>query len=366
MPSVNEKKDQIATASSRTRRSRSTLMQIAKACDVSIATVSRVLNEPHMVKAATREQVLAALKEAGYYSRLTQLDVMEKGQRPVLGMIASRPADPLFQRTVNILEYAAQQNGYDLHLAFSGLDPEREFALLQRFQAYGISAIALFVPTSACEESLSKLRGEVPHCLFLWDVPQNKNLSYIGVDTTQVTINAMRYLLSLGHRRIGLVVSLYKEGQRHSERLEGYAAALREYDVPLDPELISPIPNDPNLTIEPQDIGRVATSKLLLLPDRPTAILYVSDALATGGLIAARNAGLSVPGQISIMGMCDNAISPHIQPPLTTIRPPFAEISRLAQLFFEQVSKNARHAPCQHLLETELVIRASCASPPAK
>ena len=366
MPSVNANKNQAGRPTPKTRRPRSTLLQIAQACDISIATVSRVLNEPHIVKADTRKHVLAALREAGYYNRLAHLNALEAGQRPALGMIASRPADPLFLHSVSILEYAAQQNGYDLHLAFSGLEPEREFALLQRFQSYGISAIALFMSSSACEESLAKLRGETPHCLFLWDRPKDKRFSYIGIDTTQMTINAMRYLLSLGHRRIGLVVSLYKEGQRHSERIEGYAEALKGYGVSFDPDLISPLPNDPNLTTEPQDIGRIATNKLLLLPRRPTAILYVSDALAMGGLIAAQNAGLSVPDQISVMGMCDSAISPHTRPPLTTIRPPFEEASRLVGSFFEQVSKKALHAPCQHLLETELVIRSSCTNPLVK
>ena len=119
MPFANKKRPDRPVQGA--RRPRPTLLQIAQSCDVSIATVSRAINEPHLVKAATRALVLGALKRTRY--RLSRLGLTEEGQRPVLGMIASRPADPFFQRTVNILEYAAQQNGYDLHLAFSGLEP---------------------------------------------------------------------------------------------------------------------------------------------------------------------------------------------------------------------------------------------------
>ena len=345
------------------KRSRPTLMQIAALCNVSIATVSRVLNEPDRVKPDTRELVLGAVRDTGY-ARAPLLAGYGNSHAPLLGMIASRPADPLFQRTANIVEYAAEQHGLDLHLAFSGLNPARELALLQRFQSYRVPAVALFVPSSLCEKNLSCLHGDVPRCLFLWDVPQDKGLPYIAIDGRQMALNAMRYLLSLGHRRIGFVISLYKETQRRSERIEGYKIALQEYGVALDQELLFPIPNDPNLTAEPQDIGRIATRHLLMLPEPPTAILYASDAIAMGGMIAVQDAGLTVPEDVSIMGMCDTAISAHIRPSMTTIRQPFQEAGRLAEIFFEQVIKQTRHAPCQHLLQTELVIRASCTSPP--
>ena len=279
-------------------------------------------------------------------------------------MIASRPADPLFQRTVGIVESAAEQHGFDFQLAFSGLDPARELAWIQRFQAYNVPAVVLCVPSASCEENLSRLRGSMPQFLFFWGVPTEKSFPYIAVDERQMAMRATQYLLSLGHRRIGLVISLYKEEQRRSERLEGYAAALREYGLDMDRDLLSPIPNDPNLTVEPQDIGRIATRQLLMLSEPPTAILYTSDAFAMGGVIAAQDAGLNVPGDVSIMGLCDTEFSAHMRPALTTIRQPFVEAGRLAEIFFEQIARQTRIQSCQHILQTELVIRSSCASPP--
>jgi DNA-binding LacI/PurR family transcriptional regulator len=161
------------------------------------------------------------------------------------------------------------------------------------------------------------------------------------------------YLIGLGHRRIGLIAGPYSKVGRVRKRLDGYWAALEKNDIPFDPQLV--IEKEPTLID-----GKDAMQRLLLFPERPTAVFAASDVLAIGALAAIREKGLRVPDDISLAGFDDIDFAAFCDPPLTTMRVPANEIGQKAVTVLMDLMENGITPVRQCCLDTDLIIRSSC------
>jgi DNA-binding LacI/PurR family transcriptional regulator len=194
------------------------------------------------------------------------------------------------------------------------------------------------------------------------DQPRGAQTPFVGIDDSAAARSAAEHLRELGHERVGVlsfVTTLDPGGELEldltNERLEGYRQGLGQA---WDPELIRILrPNAP----EP---AREATRELLRLPEPPTAILAMSDIFAIGALEAAVEAGVEVPGLLSVVGFDDGPAAEHAAPPLTTVAQPHEEKGRLAaQWLLEDIERGAKPARREQILPTELVVRESTGSP---
>jgi LacI family transcriptional regulator len=180
----------------------------------------------------------------------------------------------------------------------------------------------------------------------------------IGSTIWQGGYTATQYLISLGHRRIGIIaLPLTRRSSR--ARLAGYREALETASIPVDPSLI----------IEGSDLlgdGYQQTCALLDLPDPPTAIFAGNDAQAAGVYRALYARGIKIPDEMSVIGFDDVMYAPQMPPPLTTIRQPLVEIGRMAATILLQIIEGEARDVNQVELSTSLVIRESCAPPPVR
>jgi DNA-binding LacI/PurR family transcriptional regulator len=183
-----------------------------------------------------------------------------------------------------------------------------------------------------------------------------KNIHCVGFDNFKAAYQAAEYLISLGHKRIGLIVGPFSRIDRVKLRLEGYRKALEVNGIPYDPSLV--VENDYTLLD-----GKEAMHRLCSLPERPTAIFAASDVLAMGALSAACERRLKVPQDISIVGFDDIDIAAFCVPPLTTVRVPAYEMGDLAMKILLEKIEGGSAGITQYSLETNLVIRASSAEP---
>jgi DNA-binding LacI/PurR family transcriptional regulator len=191
-------------------------------------------------------------------------------------------------------------------------------------------------------------------CVVIWDKLDDSELSYVGFDNYKATYEATQYLIELHHRCIGLIVGPYTKVERVRKRLEGYKAALEENGLRFDPEMV--IEKEPTLLD-----GKEAMSRLMSLQNRPTAVLAASDTLAVGAMAAARDIGLDIPGDISLVGFDDIDIAAYCNPPLTTVHVPAYEIGRLAmKIILNMIDDYENYKVQQYCLDTNLVIRNSC------
>jgi LacI family transcriptional regulator len=173
----------------------------------------------------------------------------------------------------------------------------------------------------------------------------------VGATNRAGGYEATRYLLSLGHRRIGLIEGTMNLGCAR-DRLDGYKAALREQDIPFSPVLVRE-----GLFQQPR--GYTAAVELLTSPDPPTAIFACNDVMAFGAMEAARELGKKIPDDISIIGFDDIPQAAQVHPPLTTIRQPLEEMGRRAARMLLQIIENPEQPVEKIELPTELVVRES-------
>jgi LacI family transcriptional regulator len=334
-----------------TRDGRPTLETVAAAAGVSLATVSKVLNDREDVGAATRLRVQQLLDEYEYVSpRRSAAGRSTAGPR-VIELVVTNPGSPYsvelmrgvtsgpMDVVVSSVADAAQARAWSSRLASSG----RAGAIIVTSQL-----------TAADQRNLARAR--VPYVLIdpAAELP-SPEVATVGATNWAGGLSAAHHLLGLGHRRIavigGPVAMLCSRA-----RISGYSAALASAGVAVDPDLIR---HGNFLHVG----GYEAARELFELADPPTAIFAGSDEQAFGVAEAARLTGRRIPEDLSVVGFDDLPISRWFSPPLTTVRQPLVEMGRTAAEMLSAMIDGREPLGRQVELATELVVRSSTAPP---
>lgn len=331
-------------------RSSITIRDVAAEAGVSHQTVSRVINDNERVSPETRAKVEAAIESLGY-SPSAIARSMAKGRTGILACIAPNLTDYTFARIIQGAEQEARQHGFFL-LSASAPDEAIFSALIEQLvpsrQTEGIMVINPYA-----DGRFHHLPHQFP-LVFAGARPREDAVNSVALDDVAVAITATNHLLQQGHRRIATITGPMVEdcGQ---DRLAGYQQALQAAGVSLRPDYV--VEGDWQAAS-----GFTALHQLMRNDTPPTAIFVQNDQMAAGVLRAAAELNLTVPGELSLIGVDDIPMASYLSPPLTTLRQDFAEIGRLAaQLLIEAV--NNPKTQKQHLtLPATLVPRHSTAS----
>lgn len=329
-----------------------TIFDVAREADVSYSTVSRVINNKG-VSADKRERVLRAMAELGYVANL-QARSLAGGKSNIIGLLVHSLTVEYFGEIARGVDEELAAVNYDLMLYTTHRRKGRESAYVTRLTRNLVDGLLLVLPRNA-EAYLETLRHRgfpyvlVDHQGLGFDVPS------VGATNWQGGYDGTRYLIELGHRRIGFITGDMTLGCAR-DRLVGYQQALRDADLPVDPTLIRE-----GDFLQPRAF--TCASELLALAEPPTAIFASNDVSAFGAMEAIRNRGLRIPEDISVMGFDDIPQAAQVHPTLTTVRQPLAEMGRAAaQLLFTYI--NEPDAGVKRIeLPTTLSIRESCQSP---
>ncbi|MCH7372148.1 LacI family DNA-binding transcriptional regulator [Aeromonas sp. MR16] len=322
---------------------------VAEQAGVSVATVSRVLNQQEGVTAKTRAKVDQAVHALGY--RVNHLATsLRTAKSWLLLIMVPDLTNPFYIEVVRGIDRVARQHGYFVLLCDTGADPGRErsaFELLRTHRADG----AICLDPDSIQQGLSQEINALPWvacCEFDPAMP----VPYVGIDNQAAAAEAIRYLLSRGHRRIALIGAdpayLYAR-----QREAGVRQALAEAGLLLAEEWNIRVTSFSFLA------GAEAAKQLLRCPHRPTAIFAVADALAIGLMHSLQEAGLRIPDDIAIMGFDDIPMAAQLNPPLTTMAQPMDELGAEAtRLLLQRL--NAPDTPLiGRLLPHRLVSRGS-------
>lgn len=329
-----------------------TIFDVAREADVSYSTVSRVINNKG-VSAEKRERVLRAMAALGYVANL-QARSLAGGKSNIIGLLVHSLTEEYFGEIARGVDEELSAVNYDLMLYTTHRRKGRESAYVTRLTRNLVDGLLLVLPRNA-EAYLETLRHRgfpyvlVDHQGLGFDVPS------VGATNWQGGYDGTRYLLELGHRRIGFITGDMTMGCAR-DRLVGYQQALRDADLPADPTLIRE-----GDFLRPRAF--TCANELLDLEQPPTAIFASNDVSAFGAIEAIRNRGLRVPDDISVMGFDDIPQAAQVHPGLTTVRQPLAEMGRAAvQLLFTYI-KEPDAGVKRIELPTTLSIRQSCQSP---
>jgi len=331
----------------RTSVSRTTLSRVADDADVSISTVSKVLNGRTGVSDSTRRRVEELLRDHGYNRRNTQLTVA-----PLVELVFHEVDSPWSINVIAGVERAARENGLSMLLTKSGdrhkPSPDWIEGAMQRRPA---GVILVFSDLSADHKHQLRARN-IPFVVVDPSGDPAPDVPSIGTANWSGGYGATRHLIDLGHRDIAIVAGP-DDMLCSTARLSGYRAALESAGIPVRRELIA---SSGEFRF---DEGLAAGSRLLDLPDRPTAIFASSDLQALGVYEAARRRGIRIPDDLSVVGYDDVDVARWAGPPLTTVRQPLTEMAAEAVRLIVRLREGA---PVDHLhvdLESRLVERES-------
>lgn len=329
-----------------------TIRDVAREAGVSVSTVSRILNEKDDVAEVTFDKVQDVIIRMGYASSLAARG-MRSSETKVIGLILPDVAAPYCIEIMQGVNRAiALLQDYALIVYTTGniwkngtADQERRYVVLLNGSITDgvivVTPAAIDFSTDAPVVAIDPNNAS-PNC------PAIMSTNLIGA------LDAMTYLTGLGHRRIGFITGRL-ELVSGSERLLGYKEGLAAAGIPLDEELIQIGDYTTEVAVE-------CARALLSLPNRPTAIFASNDMTATGVYQAAREAGLCIPQDISVIGFNNLRESNFLNPPLTTVDQFISEMGSTAVNMLMKMIRGEPFDLNPHIIPTRLVVRDSCGS----
>jgi LacI family transcriptional regulator len=333
-----------------TPRSRVTIREIADLAGVSIATVSRVVNGRDDVAPQTRETVMRVIEERGYTTN-RNARALSAGRTGVVGMLVPLVYPAYFSAILSGVAEALYEQDFRLLLSPTQHQHDREVSLLDRLVDGMADGALIVLPEESSEELEGLLERGYSFVVVDPRMPLGERIPAVSAAHTAGADQAMRHLLQLGHRRIGALTGP-RGWVATEDRRRGYHAALAAAGILPDPELEM----ESNFEIGG---GLDAAGRLLDLPAPPTAIFAFNDNLAIGTIAAARERGLSVPEDLSVVGFDDVEHATIATPALTTVRQPLAEMGRMAVSILVRLLDKQRLETLRVELGTRLVVRGS-------
>ena len=327
-----------------------TIQRVADRAGVSIATVSRVSADPQAVSDELRLRVQEAALALNYRPSRAARTLRGLTSKAV-GVVIPDLENPFFTAVVRGIELVLQTAGYTLLLANSDEDVVRERTILEALRAEGVAGI-IFVPINSARDAYRDVLAPPLYTVAVDRSPSNLRPDLVTVDNVEGTRIGVAHLLDLGHRDVALLGG----PSRHStakERERGYEQALREAGLPIRPELVY-------YGDFREGGGYDGMKALMALPSRPTAVFVANNLMTLGAFRALHEAGIRIPEEVAIVGFDDMPWATSLNPPLTAASQPSQEIgSSAADLLLDRIARPDR--AIRHLiLETKLVVRASC------
>ena len=326
-----------------------TIKDVAKAAGVSLGTVSRVLRNERSVKPSTRERVLKVIEELNYHPNALARQLRTQETKTVVAIVPNIK-NSLFHDVLFGIESEAEANGYQVLIADMHNQPTIEmhyFAAIRQRQIDGIISMSSNMAQKLIEEGAC----EYPMVMAIQSF-ENGNIPCVSIDNAAAAKAMMLHLIRMGYRKIAHITSsipllLYQD------RLNSYINTLKEYNIPVDMDLVR---------FGPPSIqgGYEQMESLLATGKRIEAVFAAGDTMAIGAIKALKKNGLRVPEDCAVVGFDDIELSTFWDPPLTTIRQPKVQIGQCAFRKLLSLMKKEPILNMKDILPYELVIRGSC------
>lgn len=293
----------------------STIKDVAKLAGVSVATVSRVINDESNVKTDTKERVLAAVDELNYTPNLLGRNLRRSNTKNVLVLLPTI-SNQFYSSIIKGMNYRAQQDGYHVMVSITDLDVKTEEEYIALLETKLVDGVILFAPQISKDkiEQIARYYPVVQCCEYV----EGADVSIVSIDNKKAAYDAVEHLINIGHKKIGIITSgiVYTSAAR---REEGYREALKHHNISVPEGYVIH-------TNYSYKSGMQAAKELLTLQDPPTAIFTISDSMAVGAIKAITQMGKVVGKDIDVTGFDDTVIAKVYNPSITTITQPRFEM----------------------------------------
>jgi len=329
-----------------------TIQDVADRADVSVATVSRVLNGSDRVRENTKETVVEAARSLGYHPNETARNLRAQETR-MIGVLLPNMHGEFFAQVTRGLDQRAREYGHHLLVSNSHTQEDEAKSVIQSLLGRVDGLILLWPRLS--HDFLGDLVPEGLPVVLLNTDRSTSRFQTLAFDNHDGAYAAVEHLAEHGHERIACL-SGGTQNFDAQKRLAGYRAAVADHDLIADPSL--EIEGDFT-----REAGRAAVERLLNLTPRPTALFASNDSMALGVLRGLHEAGLEAPDDLALVGFDDIPMAHYVAPSLTTVHAPMKELGeRAIERLLALVQGDA--SPSHHTLQTRLVRRESCGCTP--
>lgn len=331
----------------------SSLKEVAKLAGVSVATVSRVINNSAKVSPETIKKVNRAIKTLDFKpSRVAQRLRVKDGRKKLIGLIVPDIQNPFYVDVVRGVEDISYENGFAIYMCNFAQDESKERLYLDLMRSESVDGIILAPVSEKDEQVINLVRSGMPVVCVDRGLTDDVKVDSVVVKNQEGAFNAVEHLINKGYKRIAYMGGL-KNIPTTMQRMNGYIEALKKYNIDVDKSII--------LTGDSKHISGKNMAAELLEMDRPPDALFTGNNLITlGALEVIHNKGLKIPEAIAIIGFDDMPWSISLNPPLTAVRQPGYEIGRrAADLLFQRIEEPDREN-VQLVLNTKLIVRNSC------
>jgi DNA-binding LacI/PurR family transcriptional regulator len=331
---------------------KATVKDVARAAGVSITTVSRVLNNPDLVASDKQDAVHRALASLDYIPNQLARSLISR-QSKAIGLVVPTISNPVFAPTIEAIERELDVAGYALLVHCCERDPARELKQVRALIERGVDGLIITGSVHVPELAVLLARNKMPYVSQDISLRQPMGPS-IALDNARAMETAIDHLHDMGHRDIAVLSGPTHNTPPVKDRFDGAVTRIRNLRLVLPDEW----------RVVADDYGsfsvRSAARQLLNCEHAPTAVACTGDILVLGLIAEARAKGLGVPGDLSIIGCGDTDMGQYVDPPLTTVHMPFAEMGEVAAQNLLALLAG-RPLPSTMVLPHRLIVRQSVA-----
>ena len=321
---------------------------IARLCNVSKATISRVLNHPELVNQAQRDRILKVMNETGYSPNQFAQKLGRSEEHYGLALFVYDIVNPFFSLMTRALSTLSLQQNIPMFVFETINNIERERLYLDMLIKNRVGGVIFTAGVS--EETIKRARNHFPVVVIDQHL-EDMDIPEVGSDNFNGAKDAVEYLIKLNHKKIAFIAG--PEGWVSSKlRYEGYRYALEAASIPFDPDLV--FKGDLQMYS-----GIEACKYFTSLREWPTAIFSANDQMALGVMNHATLLNLSIPNDLSLIGFDGTSMISQVRPQLTTVRQDIGQISKVAMTLLTSLMEGKTHTN-KHLVETTLVIGDTC------
>ncbi|UOF90347.1 LacI family transcriptional regulator [Fodinisporobacter ferrooxydans] len=326
-----------------------TIYDVAKEAGVSISTVSRVINNTGRIGEKTRKKVLEVVEQLNYHPSVVASALTGK-RTCTIGLIIPDVANPFFAELSRSIEDHGRELGFNLLMCNTDNNPDTEEMYLSLLKQKSVDGIIIGTTTKNYNLLRELQKEHFPIALIAQDIPELM-LDVVTVDDFLGGYMATSHLVSLGHEKIGCILgTLARTSEKY--RYQAYRQVLEENGLDFDEDFVM------HTDYSMEDSKRAAL-ELLRSPKRPTAVFANYDSLAIGVYQAAKELGLKIPEDISVIGFDNTILASIVDPPLTTIAQPIHEMGQQVMDLLVQEIEGRKNTKRRLVLPPELIIRNS-------
>lgn len=312
--------------------------------EVSSATVSRFLNNSGYVGEEARKRILKVIEETGYVPSENAKSLRTK-QTKVIGVILPKISTETSSRLVRGLDEVLAKEGYQILLANSGLNADKEIEHLRLLKSRDVDGIILSATTNGAGLKAEIQRLDIPVVVVGQEVDDTPNVIF---DEYQAAKDMVKHLIDHGHERIGFIGVSEEDPAVGVLRKKGYLQAMQEKNLPIEESWIEK-------GIFDVESGAVAMERMMGAAVRPTAVFAVTDRLAIGAMNYVKSIGLRIPEDIAFAGIGASELSRYITPSLTTMDYQNKESGRVAAGLILEAIKRGGSSPKKRLINVRLL-----------